>query len=365
MRKNIVITTNLTAYENDFLDLVKAFGGYFSLQEGGTEINLSMTEIYAEADIKKTIKITSQLLKQPLEKSMIVSVKLSALKAKSMEKRFCKVVLYDALSLISGESLPYGSLTGIRPTKLFKETEMKGVDAEDFFINTLRVSPQKTKLIKTITCNQQKFFNEDDLAVDVFINIPICVSRCVYCSFLSAELSKIKKLVTPYVDLLVEEIRETKRLIKELSFSVRSVYIGGGTPTSLDEINFARVLNECDFGVMEFTVEAGRPDTISKEKLDIMAAAGVTRISINPQTFNQKTLDLIGRKHSVEQIFEVYAMAKKYPFLINMDLIAMLPEETFEDFCNSVDTTIALDPDNITVHTLALKRGSKDRKSVV
>ena len=222
----------------------------------------------------------------------------------------------------------------------------------------MRVSKEKTSLIKEIVQNQQKYYDVKSNEIDVFINIPICVSRCVYCSFISAQLDKIKKSVKPYCDLLLKEIQCTKQIIKDKGYKVRAVYIGGGTPTSLDDENFARIIESAKFDCNEYTVEAGRPDTISKEKLAIMDRAGVNRISINPQTFNQKTLDLIGRKHSVEDIFRVYEEARKYNFDINMDLIAMLPEENFEDFKYSVDNAIKLSPENITVHTLSLKKGS-------
>ncbi|MDE6614179.1 MAG: coproporphyrinogen dehydrogenase HemZ, partial [Clostridia bacterium] len=279
-------------------------------------------------------------------------------KYKAQVKRHSKVALYRFLSKMTGVKLPYGSLTGIRPTKLYHEVMTKGIDADKYFLDKLYVSSQKTALIKSIVQNQVEYYNVADNEVDVFVNIPICVSRCVYCSFISAQLDKIKKFVTPYCDLLVKELNGTRQIIKEQGLSVRSVYIGGGTPTSLDDANFERVIKASAFDCKEFTVEAGRPDTITREKLDIMNRYGVNRISVNPQTFNQKTLDAIGRSHSIEEIYSVYKMAREYDFDINMDLIAMLPNESFEDFKYSVDCAIALDPDNITVHTLAIKKGS-------
>ena len=162
---------------------------------------------------------------------------------------------------------------------------------------------------------------------------------------------------------LIKEIRDVKRWINDFEYKVRAVYIGGGTPTSLDTESLESILQECDFENEEFTVEAGRPDTITRDKLEIMKIHGVTRISVNPQSFNDKTLAAIGRNHSVEDILRVYREAKTYGFTINMDLIAMLPNEDLADFKYSVDKAIELGPHNITVHTLSLKRGSKLRES--
>ncbi|MDE7336758.1 MAG: coproporphyrinogen dehydrogenase HemZ, partial [Clostridia bacterium] len=281
------------------------------------------------------------------------------IKYKAQVKRHSKASLYKLLSKIANADLPYGSLTGIRPTKLFHEVAAKGIDAEKYFLEVLDVSKQKTSLIKSIVANQKDYYSVSDNEVDIFVNIPICVSRCVYCSFISAQLDKIKKYVSPYCDLLVKEIECSVEIVKENNLKVRSVYIGGGTPTSLDDANFERVIRaSAAFGCKEFTVEAGRPDTITRAKIDIMSKYGVSRISVNPQTFNQKTLDVIGRSHSVEEIYSVYEIARKYDFDINMDLIAMLPDESVEDFKYSVDCAIALQPDNITVHTLAIKKGA-------
>lgn len=396
MKHSLNFSTNYNCYLNDYMDIIRAFGGYFELQENGIQVFLDLQKNINDK-INYEVRLKSELFNQnfinkfnleySIDNCMMYDYKVlgecskyddlvdkefgfiyaqfsldtdsSNLKQKSIEKRLSKVVLYLALSCLSSVKLPYGSLTGIRPTKLYKELLLHNINAFDYFTNILQVSFEKTQLIDQIVDKQSNFFNTDDMQVDLFINIPICSSRCSYCSFISAEYSKIKKHIKPYCDLLIQEIEHSKKLILDNGFSLRSVYIGGGTPTSLDTENFERVLSHCDFDCIEFTVEAGRPDTISKEKLDIMAKYNVTRISINPQTFNQNTLNCIGRNHSVEQIYEIFELAKNYNFDINMDLIAMLPNENLEDFCKSVDSAISLAPDNITVHTLALKRGSK------
>lgn len=358
---NIEFLCTVPEFENDYMDIIRAFYPHLTVCEGGEKLCLDLQKLgeykfectigFRDKKIKTSFEIQKEFLEQKV--SSFYDIKLRA-----QIKRHSKVALYDFLSQLTGQALPYGSLTGIRPTKLYHELLAKNIDAQDYFQNLLRVSKDKTQLIKEIVDNQKKYYNVSPNEVDVFVNIPICVSRCVYCSFISAQLDKVKKLVKPYCDLLIKELDVTKEIIKQRGLKVGAVYIGGGTPTSLDEDNFRRVVEAAKFDCEEYTVEAGRPDTINTEKLKIMKDAGVNRISVNPQSFNQKTLDLIGRKHSVDDIYRIYEQARKYGFDINMDLIAMLPEESFDDFRYSVDSAIALAPENITVHTLALKRGS-------
>lgn len=353
--------TTAVEFANDYMDIVRAFYPHVSEEEGADKLCLSLerngdnsyecTIGFKERKHKSVFAVDARFL--PSKDDAQYDIKYRA-----QLKRHSKVALYDFLVALTGHVLPYGSLTGIRPTKLFHELLEKGIDADDYFENVLKVSRDKTSLIAEICKNQADFYEVKDDEIDVFVNIPICVSRCVYCSFISAQLDKVRKLVNPYTDLLVKEINLTKEIMKAEGLRVRSVYIGGGTPTSLDEDNFKRVVESAAIDCREYTVEAGRPDTINAAKLAIMADAGVNRISVNPQTFNQRTLDLIGRKHTVDDIYKVYDEAKKYKFDVNTDLIAMLPGENFEDFKYSVDCALKLSPANVTVHTLALKKGS-------
>lgn len=344
-------------FSNDLLDVVKAFSPYVILDEFGAEINFNY-ELTDDNFVQTYINCT-QFYGNSYEKSFKLEQNLSEIKKKSEIKRYCKISLYNFLSEVLKVKLPYGSLTGIRPTKLYRDLEDEGEDAFQYFLNTLMVSNEKTNFVEEIVNNQKPILSRRNNEIDVFINIPFCLTRCSYCSFISAEYSKIKKFIPDYVDLLIREINSVKEIVKDNNFSVRAVYVGGGTPTSLEDEYFEKIMAALDFDCIEFTVEAGRPDTITKTKLDIMKKYKVTRISVNPQTFNQKTLDKIGRAHTVQEIFETYKLARNYPFDINMDLIAMLPDESFKDFKYSVDTAISLNPDNITVHTLALKRGSR------
>lgn len=273
-------------------------------------------------------------------------------------KRFAKVALYNALSKSTGRTMPWGSLTGIRPTKLARQLVRENQAWQQTFFDVFGVSTEKISLVNDILTQQGELANIDSSSADLYVGIPFCVSRCSYCSFTSGEIERLRKYVEPYVDALCSDIKQTIDFALERNIRLRNVYFGGGTPTSLSAEQLERIMDCINFVPCEYTVEAGRPDTITAEKLDVFKRHGVNRISINPQTFNQSVLDTIGRKHSVEDIYDTYLLAQKYGFVINMDLIAGLPSETADMFKFSVDEAIRLGPDNITVHTLALKHGS-------
>lgn len=275
-------------------------------------------------------------------------------------KSILKHLLYKALSNFKNVQLPWGSLTGIRPTRLCYDLMRKGVKKISL-VNTLKtyysVSEEKAKLCLDIIQNQQPMETNDNL-VDFYVNIPFCTTRCSYCSFISAEIDKNECLVKPYVDALIDEINFAKQIIKDRHLVVKNVYFGGGTPTSLPIEQLERILEVTCFCTREFTVEAGRPDTITKEKLALLKNYGVSRISVNPQSFNDKVLQAIGRNHSSKDTLNAYNLAREFGFQINMDLIAGLPKETLKSFKENIDICMHLNPENITVHTLALKRGS-------
>lgn len=352
---DINFKTTEEKYYADFMELVREFEPHVVNSEGGKELLLKLNEVGE----KLTVIISCDYLPEKYYKiTQKIDISRNNLAKIAQIKRISKIALYDVLKMMTGVSLPYGSLTGIRPTKLFHDMKAGGADAEKVFKEDFRVSEEKTSLISQIVENQSSVYLKEEGVADVFVNIPICPTRCVYCSFISAELSKVKRFVPEYCRLLREELIDCKKLIDEKGYKIRSVYIGGGTPTCIPDDEFLSLLSLCDFGQSEFTVEAGRPDTITENKLKIMDETGVTRISINPQSFNQSTLDAIGRRHSVDDIYKAYSMARKYSFDINTDLIAMLPGEGFDEFRFSVDEAIRLSPENITVHTLALKKGS-------
>lgn len=347
--------TNAEKFYADYMEVVREFEPHVVDKERGERLFL---DLKTDGEQAKVIISSALLPSNYYEISQKIDIFRNKLAETAQIKRFSKIALYDVLKMLSGVSLPYGSLTGIRPTKLYHDLLSQGKDAEREFTEDLRVSKEKTALVRDIVANQSSVYLRQEGVADVFVNIPICPTRCVYCSFISAELPKIKKHVPAYCDLLVKELADCRKLVEETGYKIRSVYVGGGTPTCIPDDDFRAVLSLCDFGQKEFTVEAGRPDTITESKLKIMDETGVTRISINPQSFNQSTLDAIGRKHTVDDVYRAYDLARKYRFDINTDLIAMLPGEGFEEFARSVDCAVALRPENVTVHTLALKKGS-------
>ncbi len=263
----------------------------------------------------------------------------------------------------------WGVLTGVRPSKLLINTE-KNMDrekAEEYFKSDLLVSNEKFSLARTVADYEEKIIKTSKPnSFSLYISIPFCPSRCSYCSFVShsVENDKAKNLLPQYVELLTREIAETGEIAKQIGVSLESIYIGGGTPTTLSAEQLKEVIRAIEQGFdlsncREFTVEAGRPDTITEEKLSVLKNSPVDRISINPQTFNNGVLEAVGRRHTAEDAVRIFSLAREMGFdNINMDLIAGLPTDTLDGFKHSLDTAIALNPENITVHTLAVKRAS-------
>ncbi len=283
------------------------------------------------------------------------------LEKKREAKRASKISVYRALLIFFKTPLPWGSLTGIRPTKLLRDSEvlLGTPGAKSLFLDTFDVSPQKYELAKAIVDAQAGLYPQND-ELDVYIGIPFCVTRCAYCSFASYTPDVFKDAETQYVDALLSELACTEEIIG--SRHVRALYIGGGTPTALSLPGLEKVLvraAQIARNADEFTVEAGRPDTITQEKLALIKASGARRLSVNAQTMFDETLRRIGRQHTAAQFFDAYEMAKKTGFdAINVDLIAGLPGETQAHIEKSLNQVIGLKPDNITVHTLAVKRAS-------
>lgn len=291
--------------------------------------------------------------------------RLRELHRKRAARRLCKQTLYDLCREVTGIHPPWGSLTGIRPTHLMYEALDAGLsldDAERHLMDAFDVSAEKARLLREIACVQRRLPPPDDRWMDVYIGIPFCTTRCTYCSFSSGELGK-GKLVEPYLAALFQEMEAGAALLAASGKTLRAVYVGGGTPTSLNEDQLSRLLDRMMTlfpGAMEYTVEAGRPDTVTPGKLRAIRDAGVGRISINPQTMNDKTLRVIGRAHTAAQVEEAYAMAREAQIRhINMDVIAGLPGENLDDFSVTMDAALRLRPESLTVHTLAIKRSSR------
>lgn len=289
-------------------------------------------------------------------------------KDRAHTKNVLKQLVYRTLSEMTGKQLPWGDLTGIRPTKIpmkLLEEGWKNTEIAEYMRSTYFTSPQKTALAITIA-NRERAILEPvnyEKGYSLYVGIPFCPSICLYCSFGSHVLSRWAHMVEPYLEALFRELRFISEQMKD--YTLDTVYIGGGTPTTLTPDQMRRLLTVLAEKfpleqVQEFTVEAGRPDTITREILEVLREFPVSRISINPQTMNQETLDLIGRRHTVEETIEVFHMAREMGFdNINMDLIVGLPGEDAEKVAHTLEEIEKLDPDSLTVHSLALKRATR------
>lgn len=276
-------------------------------------------------------------------------------------------LLYEALSALTGISPAWGMLTGVHPVKLLRQhVERLGFQdgARDFQQKWL-VTPPRVDLAKRVLSAQREAVDGlSPRSFSLYVGIPFCPTRCAYCSFISQDMQNAGKLVEPYLELLLGELERTAEITAELGLELVSVYIGGGTPTTLSpeqletlcgKITSLFPLDRC----REFTVEAGRPDSITLEKLQVLKAAGVTRISINPQTMSDRVLENIGRRHTARDVEEAFALAQSLGFSdINADLIVGLPGDSFSGFQESLDRVLALGPSSVTVHSLALKRSA-------
>lgn len=281
-------------------------------------------------------------------------------------KRQVKMALYELLKEMTGMQLPWGALTGIRPTRLLYEALDAGLDMDAARARVMRefdVSADRAELLCEIAEMQRGVRTPEAGSFDLYIGIPFCKTRCSYCSFSSGEIGRNKKLVAPYTGALLREIELSARLMREAGLHVRAAYVGGGTPTAIPCEDLTRILaaaREAFPGAVEWTVEAGRPDTIDREKLEMLRRMEIGRISVNPQTFCDETLARIGRSHSGEDTIRAYELARELGFDdINMDLIAALPGETPEIFAATLEKVISLAPESVTVHSLAIKRSSK------
>lgn len=344
-------------FEKDMQDLVNLF-------YAETDESFSLSHSFSRLGEKVVSEIKIPKTGEVFTKEFFISKESDELRQKSLLKRNFKNQLYEILSKKANKSLPWGSLTGVRPTKfardLVERKEVKPHLITEVLVKDYHVSMEKAKLAVQIL-NNQKCIIKNDKLIDLFINIPICPTRCNYCSFISNELWTVKDKVEIYLDCLIKELEAVKKVIADRAYIVRTIYIGGGTPTVLTAEQLERILSQISYPVSEFTVECGRADTITKEKLEVLKKYGVTRISINPQTFCEATLKRIGRKTTNKQVFEAYMLAMQYDFIVNMDLIAGLSGERLGIFKRTLNTTLELYPHNITVHTLSVKNASQIR----
>lgn len=283
-------------------------------------------------------------------------------------KRNIKLNIYDTICDVFSVNLPWGILTGIRPTKIVHEYMDQNIELSD--ISSLlnkkyRLDDEKITLLIDIALRERRYIeNQNTNMVSIYVSIPFCPSRCVYCSFPSNPIKGKENYIDNYLEALYEEIDGIASILKILGKTVETIYIGGGTPTTLSPVQMDKLIQKLyhSFDISklkEVTVEAGRPDTITLEKLKVLKKNGVNRISINPQTMNEGTLNIIGRKHSGDDIKRAFYMARDVGFkTINMDIIVGLPGEGINEITKTLEIINDLEPENLTVHTLAIKKSS-------
>lgn len=272
------------------------------------------------------------------------------------------------------ELMPWGILNGIRPVKIAMKKINGGLTDDgviEYFKNEYKASEEKARLALEIAKVEKPIIDSmKPNGISLYIGIPFCPTRCLYCSFVTNSIFRSKTLIPEYLDCLMREIEYTAEIVRDNKWEIESVYIGGGTPTTLEATQLdtliGKLFKEFDLsGIKEFTVEAGRPDTINEDKLKTIKSYNIDRISINPQTMNEETLKVIGRNHTPKDIVKAYTLARKCGIgIINMDIIAGLPGENFEMFKKTVKEVETLAPENTTVHTMSIKRSSRLREMI-
>jgi len=284
------------------------------------------------------------------------------------KKENIKSGIFLFLKEATGREYPWGTLTGIRPSKIalaLLENRSEDEIVEYFKVHNL-ASEEKARLCIEVAKNEERYVTKDDYLISVYVGMPFCPTKCLYCSFTSTPVGKKPELVDEYIKALFYEMDKVSGYIRDKGLKIQCVYFGGGTPTAVNDIQFEDVMKRIyndfikGFDVEEFTVECGRPDSITEAKLQSMKDYGVDRISINPQTMNEETLKLLGRSHSPEDTKEKFLLARKMGFdNINMDIIVGLPHENESHIKITCDKILGLKPDNLTVHGLSVKRGSR------
>lgn len=375
MSNRIKIILSDRTYENDIHPLVKAFYPSDMIKVYDQEEAKALTsEISSDCELKLMIELELKrdgfkLSLTPMgEPEVKASLALAEELSKSQYKNAMKRFLYTELSMLTNQELPWGTLTGIRPTKLVYDLIEQGDDVDEIYRHMRKeylCSDEKIAMSIEIANREFKLLQAVDYqnGYSLYIGIPFCPSTCLYCSFTSYSTEKYSGYVEQYLQALEKEIRFAATCFPGKRLT--TVYIGGGTPTTLSAEQLYTLLSlvreQFDFThVREFCVEAGRPDSITAEKLEVLKKLGVDRISINPQSMQQRTLDLIGRKHSVARVKEAFRLAREVGHdNVNMDLIIGLPGENLSDVQDTLSQIRELDPDSLTVHTLAVKRAAR------
>lgn len=370
----LVITLNKTIYEYDIHAIVKAFYPEKNVKVVTPDTDpVKVHELTSEQDaLQGSIAFLDDKVLFTLETDKYewdwtkVFAESDAFSPDYKDK--FKGFLYESLCAHTGKTLPWGNMTGIRPTKIAMSMLSEGASEEEiikYYQDKHFVSDEKALLSLDIAKREKQLLStlHYENGYSLYIGIPFCPTTCLYCSFTSYPIAMHRKRVSDYIDCLIREMDYVKEVYADQILD--TVYIGGGTPTTLEAEDLDRLITALkerfDFNtVQEFTVEAGRADSITREKLEVLHKHGVDRISVNPQTMNQCTLDVIGRRHTVEQVLEAYKLAREIGFdNINMDLILGLPGEDVAEVMHTIEEVKKCNPDSLTVHSLAIKRASK------
>lgn len=355
---SVNLSINNESYKYDVFQIVKIFYPYEDVK-------------YTEDFIDYSITITDEtIIIEGKEDSYSYNIN-----EKHSIKENIKLALYNFFAQKTASTHPWGTLIGIRPTKIAARLIKDKLDLSDiinYYEEHYQTSEEKAKLCYEVAKNQEAYLQNEKRDISVYIGMPFCPTRCAYCSFAANGIKGKEKLVEAYLEALNKEIWTISKYIRENDLSIESVYFGGGTPTSVNNVQFSYIMQSIyealvkDFQVKEFTVEAGRPDSITEEKLLAMKQFKVTRISINPQSMNHKTLKTIGRIHTVESIVEKYNLARSLGFdNINMDIIVGLPGEGLEEIEITCREIAKLKPESLTVHGMSIKRASKLHEALV
>jgi len=367
------IDGNINKYYVQTLCMIFFPGSTFGENEtGGEDIPEVTVRVYPDSDESVTAYVSIRLNDRVCEATETVSLSQEIAIATHASIAVGRAIFAAGKELL-GHTPPWGILTGIRPAKVAGNLlrsgkgiiKSKRIMRDEYFLH-----PQKAALAVSVASTELKLLKKiPDKTASLYISIPFCPSRCAYCSFISYATPRLFSLIDDYLSALLFELEETLKTIKEIGVKLLTIYIGGGTPTTLTASQLERIFEKIHEhvdvdGLMEFTLEAGRPDTITEEKLAVAKKYGVTRISVNPQTLNDERLKEIGRRHTVEDFYRAYAIAEKSGIRdINVDLIAGLPNDDFKNFSETVDKIIELQPSNITVHTFSVKKAADALKN--
>lgn len=360
-------------YYNEAADIIRMYFGKCEIVRSDRALAdsqsfLQDTNIYitSRLDVTDDTVICTSTFQELKRKEEATSESRERYNSKAL-KHLVKKSMYKLLTAVFGREYPWGILTGIRPVKIVQElmnSMVPASDIQDRLIEEYLMSRDRAKLAVKIASIERPFiYPYNNKVISIYIGIPFCPSRCDYCSFTSNSLNVYKGYVEPYLKNLMEEIRRVSEFLNINGFRVQTIYIGGGTPTALNAKQLERLIKCIDqsFGRQEeeFTCEAGRPDSITEEKLQVLYEHNISRISINPQTMNDATLKRIGRAHDTGQVIESFMLARSIGFdNINMDIILGLPGETLVELIHTLEEIKKLDPESVTVHTMALKRAS-------